>query len=40
MAASSVSVVLNALLLNRWRPTDNGLSEGNAAPKINPREIP
>jgi Cu+-exporting ATPase len=40
MAASSVSVVLNALLLNRWRPTVNVLSEGKAAPKINPKEIP
>jgi hypothetical protein len=46
MAASSVSVVLNALLLNRWRPERDLPSQGSRstpgkpAPHVYPKEIP
>ena len=46
MAASSVSVVLNALLLNRWRPERDLPSQGSRstpgkpAPHVDPKESP
>jgi len=40
MAASSVSVVLNALLLNRWRPTEKMSSRANLESQPKPKEIP
>jgi Cu+-exporting ATPase len=40
MAASSVSVVLNALLLNRWRPTEKMSSRANLESQPKSKEIP
>ncbi len=40
MAASSVSVVLNALLLNRWRPTETMSSRVNLESQLKSKEAP